>query len=998
MALLLVAPGANAQDNAMEEVVVEGDQSGTQILDDLVSVSALDAEKLADAGIENVEDVAAYVPNLVLTQTETGTNIFIRGIGAGVNQGFDQSVGLFSDGVPLPRSNMARAPFLDLAGVQVKRGPQYILDGNYAIAGSVHMISNLAVDEFKAGVDINYIPSQGDRTALLTIGGPISEHFSANAVFQRKKANGYTYNVYKNQDEMQKDDTLGRLVIGFRPSENVSFKLKAELGEFNTVGRSVETILDLPTPNPGVTGRLRFDPNEPLVTRDARTKQPAEPWVTEADRIYAPQFIDYDISVNQESNVSDNPTRRDFYYAGKTYVDALAHVYNRNQFPTPAGLKDIELDYQRATDAPEFSENKSSNFTLVSNFYAGEHKFTSTSSFITYEFDESIDTDFTPVPFLLTEQYEEYDQFFQSITYESPADAFIQWQAGMWYAQTDLTYGDDIFLILTEREFINETLNPINFEFYEDQAARTKPDPIRAYIGYRSAGGFLPVGASTIRPTRRFDQEGDLFASYLQAKVNFTDLTRATLGMRYTYSKKTATRDQAFVFRNTGELFTRQDVTNEVDPNQNLAIRQGILFLSNFLGIQGHSCRYEPDVYPEVTPGFPSFDDCIGPHDPEFPPRREEALYPSFTLEHDVNTDLTLMGAFRVAGKLGGYDARSVARPDVVAGRGIPFGTFEFEDEIAQTFEIGARWYLPNGLGQLFATAFYTDFTDLQVSRFDGKTGFVVDNAGKANTKGIEMEGMLLFTDKFNMTYSLAWIDFTFKDFPLGACHLGRRPDFYQVSEDAARTAFSTLLDGSPIPAGPLPIVYNAYARIRPGSESSIPFNNVQSGINAEQFATLNIGAANPYSDQYVESFGANAWNANGKLLLPAFCDFKGQTNQFVAEWQGTFSFNYENEIRGLGVFRPTLDLLYNSGYHTSTSQDPLVAQDKFLQLNGRLELASFEDTWTVAVTGENITNEKIVSYSNDTPIGSRLQGARGFIGFTRPPRSIGVNLRYNLR
>ena len=113
LSILLVACltciGANAQE--VEEVVIQGTQTENSTLDDLVSVSAIDAEKLADAGIENIEDVAEYVPNLVLSETSTGTAIVIRGIGAGVNQGFDQSVGLYVDGVPLPRSQMARAPF-----------------------------------------------------------------------------------------------------------------------------------------------------------------------------------------------------------------------------------------------------------------------------------------------------------------------------------------------------------------------------------------------------------------------------------------------------------------------------------------------------------------------------------------------------------------------------------------------------------------------------------------------------------------------------------------------------------------------------------------------------------------------------------------------------------------------------------------------------------------------------------------------------------------------
>ena len=69
---LLQPQHAVAQE--MEEVIIEGEIIEDETLNDLVSVSAIDGDKLADAGIENVEDVAAYVPNLVLTQTETGTN------------------------------------------------------------------------------------------------------------------------------------------------------------------------------------------------------------------------------------------------------------------------------------------------------------------------------------------------------------------------------------------------------------------------------------------------------------------------------------------------------------------------------------------------------------------------------------------------------------------------------------------------------------------------------------------------------------------------------------------------------------------------------------------------------------------------------------------------------------------------------------------------------------------------------------------------------------
>ena len=96
-----------------------------------------------------------------------------------------------------------------------------------------------------------------------------------------------------------------------------------------------------------------------------------------------------------------------------------------------------------------------------------------------------------------------------------------------------------------------------------------------------------------------------------------------------------------------------------------------------------------------------------------------------------------------------------------------------------------------------------------------------------------------------------------------------------------------------------------------------------------------------------------------------------------------------------MGLLTPTLEVLYNSGYFAAASQDPLAAQDEYFQFNGRVAIASLDETWEVALTGQNLSNEKIVSYANETPIGARFQGARGFAGFVRPPRTIGLNLRY---
>ena len=73
---------------ALEEVIVTATLRAESLQDVPVSVNAVSGDKMAEAGIAKVEDLQAYVPNLTMSETGIGTNIYIRGIGSGINPGF----------------------------------------------------------------------------------------------------------------------------------------------------------------------------------------------------------------------------------------------------------------------------------------------------------------------------------------------------------------------------------------------------------------------------------------------------------------------------------------------------------------------------------------------------------------------------------------------------------------------------------------------------------------------------------------------------------------------------------------------------------------------------------------------------------------------------------------------------------------------------------------------------------------------------------------------
>ena len=151
-AAILFPLSFSSHSATLEEVIVTAQLREQSLQDVPVSVNAVSGEKLLEAGLNKIQDLQAYVPNLTMSENGIGTAIYIRGIGSGINQGFEQSVGMYVDGVYYGRAQLARAPFLDLARVEVLRGPQNILYGKNSIAGAISIITASPGDEFEGFV------------------------------------------------------------------------------------------------------------------------------------------------------------------------------------------------------------------------------------------------------------------------------------------------------------------------------------------------------------------------------------------------------------------------------------------------------------------------------------------------------------------------------------------------------------------------------------------------------------------------------------------------------------------------------------------------------------------------------------------------------------------------------------------------------------------------------------------------------------------------------
>ncbi|MGF1454421.1 MAG: TonB-dependent receptor [Alphaproteobacteria bacterium] len=124
-----------------ERLLITATKREAEVIDVPISVTALNAESIERAGIFDVSQLGILSPSFTLNTTQTesqGATIRLRGIGTtGNNIGLESSVGIFIDGVYQSRPGIALGDFLDVAQVEVLRGPQGTLFGRNTSAGAL---------------------------------------------------------------------------------------------------------------------------------------------------------------------------------------------------------------------------------------------------------------------------------------------------------------------------------------------------------------------------------------------------------------------------------------------------------------------------------------------------------------------------------------------------------------------------------------------------------------------------------------------------------------------------------------------------------------------------------------------------------------------------------------------------------------------------------------------------------------------------------------------
>lgn len=240
----------------LDEIIVTARRREQRLQDVPVTASALGATDIEAYNIQDVQQIALYVPGLFIQSADsTKPTTYIRGIG---NRQFDLgsegSVGMFVDDVYLSRTSGQLTGIYDIARVEVLKGPQGALFGRNTIGGALSLTTaspTKSIEGFVRGDLGNF----GLVRVEGAVSGPLTEDgsLSGRLAFLVNKRDGYAKNLTTGT-QLQADDTVSiRGKLRYEPSDDFKIDFTGEYTRMDGIGNFSKPILGVFSARPGIS-------------------------------------------------------------------------------------------------------------------------------------------------------------------------------------------------------------------------------------------------------------------------------------------------------------------------------------------------------------------------------------------------------------------------------------------------------------------------------------------------------------------------------------------------------------------------------------------------------------------------------------------------------------------------------------------------------------------------------------------------------------------------
>jgi iron complex outermembrane receptor protein len=220
-----------------------------------MSVTALDAMELETRGAQDLGDLGAAVPNVTIYAARPFNNAitaYIRGVGQSEPVwGVDPGVAVYVDDVYLARPQAALLDILDVARIEVLRGPQGTLYGKNSIGGAIKYITRDVGDTFSGRASVT-LGSYARHDVQAALDLPMGKRLGTRIAFGSFDHGGFGENLVTGAEVGAKHAKAARVATTWAPGDDVQVRVAYDRYRDRS--------------GPRAARRMVVNPNDPLHT------------------------------------------------------------------------------------------------------------------------------------------------------------------------------------------------------------------------------------------------------------------------------------------------------------------------------------------------------------------------------------------------------------------------------------------------------------------------------------------------------------------------------------------------------------------------------------------------------------------------------------------------------------------------------------------------------------------------------------------------------------
>ena len=213
------APDSNAT-SLLEEIVVTSRRTEESIQDVPISITAYSSADIEARRLADIEDIALNTPNVHFTRNLGLAIVAIRGFSDDeVVATADPLVGIYVDGVYVPRMQGALLEMVQAERVEVLKGPQGVFYGKNTVGGAINIVSQQPRGE-GAGYVQGTVGTDGRLNFQASYDFGLSDDFSLMLTGMHKGRDCLLRRVNDNACVDNEDIKLFRAYANYQPSED----------------------------------------------------------------------------------------------------------------------------------------------------------------------------------------------------------------------------------------------------------------------------------------------------------------------------------------------------------------------------------------------------------------------------------------------------------------------------------------------------------------------------------------------------------------------------------------------------------------------------------------------------------------------------------------------------------------------------------------------------------------------------------------------------------